>query len=138
MLFQKPIHQVMQQCKAAEKNNKVFREYILLDKPEGYSKLNDSNIELIKAFSAEYPDAMCIDLSSRWVNDMIFNLKKDADINYLNNFCYDIDIIFNAEGAVLKMIKEAVKEYHHNPSADNLKNLWSVLEGTRYYNIIWS
>lgn len=121
----------LKEAKAA--NVKIFREWRAWGVPEAYSKLNDSNRDVINAFIDKYPNAMCIKFGKENVSEYLFTASEDK---HHYNFC--CDVIFNPTEEIMGGIKDVVENLCSEFTVRELKRLYSLLSKTDNEYLVWS
>lgn len=120
-------------AEAKHNNLMVFNDWKYYGTPEAYKELNDSNRELMKAYAAEFPEAMGLKINAERENKGIF---KIADVKVLYNFC--CEWIFNGTAENLKAVKEAAEEWRTSRKIEALNKLEKILQAADGVCMVWS
>lgn len=110
---------------AKEKRDKIHSDWWRLGCPRGYNALNDSNIEVIKAYMNENPNALGYNYEE------FVELKADGLCDYCCNY------IFNGTAENIEKIKaaEMLDEFGLNKDIDKLVDTLMEIGGI---SLIWS
>lgn len=120
-------------AEAKHNNLIIFNNWRAYGQPEACDALNNSNRELIKAYTEDFPEAMAFKFNiyteEEKLTGGVFKIMETE--NLYNFFC---DYIFNGIAENFAAVKEAAEKWRDNKKNDALHKLEATLEAANGNN----